>query len=142
MANYWKMLLYAWSTSNMINISSKFPFHKKIPHGSSFPMGQTSLVPPIGFVKIFHFRFLMDLHVLECPEHDLTISGSCLSVCVWQKFYGKCSSRTNAQNFMKFYNQFYPNINWCLSAFDKNRSIDGIVVKLFPEFLGSAYFSL
>ena len=24
----------------------------------------------------------MDLHVLECPEHDLTISGKCLSVCV------------------------------------------------------------
>ena len=26
-----------------------------------------------------------------------------MSVCVWQKFCGKCSSRTNAQNFMKFY---------------------------------------
>ena len=23
----------------------------------------------------------MDLHVLECPEHDLSISGECLSVC-------------------------------------------------------------
>ena len=26
--------------------------------------------------------FFLDLHVLECPEHDLTISGKCLSVCV------------------------------------------------------------
>ena len=24
---------------------------------------------------------MMDLHVLGCPEHDLTISGQCLSVC-------------------------------------------------------------
>ena len=23
----------------------------------------------------------MDWHVLGCPEHDLTISGKCLSVC-------------------------------------------------------------
>ena len=23
----------------------------------------------------------MDLHVLGCPEHDLSISGKCLSVC-------------------------------------------------------------
>ena len=23
----------------------------------------------------------MDIHVLECPEHDLTISGKCLCVC-------------------------------------------------------------
>ena len=35
-----------------------------------------------GFVKIFDFRFLMDLQVLGCPEHDLTISGKCLCVCV------------------------------------------------------------
>ena len=27
----------------------------------------------------------------------------CVSVCVWQKFCGKCSSRTNQQNFIKFY---------------------------------------
>ena len=41
----------------------------------------------IGFVQIFDFRFLMDLHVLGCPEHDLTIFGKCLSVCltVWDK---------------------------------------------------------
>ena len=28
-----------------------------------------------------YFRFLMDLHVLGCPEHDLTIFGKCLCVC-------------------------------------------------------------
>ena len=36
----------------------------------------------IGFAQIFDFRFLMDLHALGCPEHDLTIFGQCLSVCV------------------------------------------------------------
>ena len=33
-------------------------------------------------MHIFDFRFSMDLHVLGYPEHDLTISGKCLSVCV------------------------------------------------------------
>ena len=44
-------------------------------------------------------------------EQDFTVSGKCLSVylylcvsvCVWQKFCDKCSSRTNEENFMKFY---------------------------------------
>ena len=36
----------------------------------------------IDFVEIFYFWFLMDLHALGCPEHDLTVSGKCLSVCV------------------------------------------------------------
>ena len=36
----------------------------------------------IGFVKVFDFRFLMDLHVLGCVKHDLTISRKCLSVCL------------------------------------------------------------
>ena len=42
----------------------------------------------IGFVKIFDFRVLMDLHVLGCPEHDLTISGKCLfvSMCATKNF--------------------------------------------------------
>ena len=45
----------------------------------------------IGFVLISDFRFLMNLHVLGCPKHDLTISGKCLpgvSVCVRQNFCG------------------------------------------------------
>ena len=33
------------------------------------------------FAKIVDFRFSMDLHVLRCPEHDLTIFRKCLSVC-------------------------------------------------------------
>ena len=33
-------------------------------------------------MQIFDFLFLMDQYVLECPEHDLTISGKCQSVCV------------------------------------------------------------
>ena len=36
----------------------------------------------IGFIRIFDYRFLMDLHVLGCPDHDLNISGKCLSVCL------------------------------------------------------------
>ena len=36
----------------------------------------------IDFMKIFDFRFLMDLHVLGCPVHDLTISGKSLSAYV------------------------------------------------------------
>ena len=104
----------------------------------------------ISFVQIFDLRFLMDLDVLGCPEHDLNIFGKCLSVCmsvclcvclclcmsvcVWQKFCGKCSSRTNAQNFMKFYIYYYPNINWCLSTFRENRLTGGAVVTLFLIF--------
>ena len=37
----------------------------------------------IGFAKIFHFQFSMDLHVLRCPEHDMTIFRKCLSVCLY-----------------------------------------------------------
>ena len=50
----------------------------------------------------FRLQFLYDLYALRCPEHDLTISGKCLSVCVimcvWRKFCGKCRSKTNQQN--------------------------------------------
>ena len=37
--------------------------------------------------KIFDFRFLMDLHVLRYPQHDLTIFRKCLSVCMSPKFF-------------------------------------------------------
>ena len=87
----------------------------------------------------------MDLYVLECPNHDLTISEKCLSVCLdvcpymWQKFYGKCGSTTNAQNFMKFKILNYTAINWYLSTFEGNRSTGGAVIVLFLEFSGHAY---
>ena len=80
----------------------------------------------------------MDSHALGCSEHNLTISGKCLSVCMGQKFCGKCSSKTAQQNLMKFYISCEPNINWCLSTFRGNRSIDGAVVSFFPKFLGYA----
>ena len=36
----------------------------------------------IAFVKIFDFRFSMDLHALGCPENDLTfLENVCLAVC-------------------------------------------------------------
>ena len=34
------------------------------------------------FSTNFRLRFLMDLHALGCPEHDLIIFGTCLSVCL------------------------------------------------------------
>ena len=39
----------------------------------------------IGFIKIFDFRFVADLHVLGGSEHDFTISGKCLSLCASDK---------------------------------------------------------
>ena len=46
----------------------------------------------------------MDLHVLARPEHDLTISGKCLSlcVCVCDKNF-VASAAPDQYNFMKFY---------------------------------------
>ena len=64
----------------------------------------------------------------------------CLWVCmcmhVWQKFCGKCNSRVNKQNFMKFYIKFYPNTHWCLWTMSKNRFTGGAVVAVFPKFFG------
>ena len=52
------------------------------------------LLKSIEISKIFDFRFLTDLYVLGCPEHNLTVSEKCLSVCdinfvamVLQKLY-------------------------------------------------------
>ena len=42
-------------------------------------------VESIGFVQIFIFRFLMNLHISGCPEHDSTVSGKCESVCACDK---------------------------------------------------------
>ena len=38
-------------------------------------------------MQIFDFPFLMNLHVLECPEHDFTISAKCLSVYLFVCLY-------------------------------------------------------
>ena len=82
----------------------------------------------------------MDLYVLGCPENNLTISIKCLSVCLpmclEQKFWSKCSSRTNTQILMKFHIQCYPNVNRCLSTFDENLSTGGTVISLFSEIFG------
>ena len=89
------------------------------------------------FVKIFDFRFLLDFHVLECPENDFTIFEKLLfvglSVCARQKFYGKCNSRTNAQKFMKLYIQLHLDINWCIGG---NLPTCSAGVLFFQEFLG------
>ena len=39
----------------------------------------------IGSVQIFDFWFLMDLHFLRSPKHDLTISGKYMPACVCDK---------------------------------------------------------
>ena len=46
----------------------------------------------------------MDLRVLGCPQHDLTISEKCLSVymCVCDKNF-VASVASNRQNFLKFF---------------------------------------
>ena len=47
----------------------------------------------IGFEKILDFQILMELHVLGCPEHDLTTSRKmsvslyvcvCVAKILWQ----------------------------------------------------------
>ena len=59
----------------------------------------------IKIVKIFDFRFLTDLHVSGCPEHDFTIFRKCLSVyrsvCLSVLFCGRCNLRTNGRKLMK-----------------------------------------
>ena len=52
----------------------------------------------------------------------------CLYMRVYQKFLGKCSSRTNQENFIKFYAFIHPNVNWCLLTFGENTSTGGILV--------------
>ena len=42
----------------------------------------SSIEEIIGFVEIFDFRFLIDLCVVGYPEHDLIISGKCLTGCL------------------------------------------------------------
>ena len=59
-----------------------------------------SIEENICFVKIFDFRFLMDLHCLRCPEHDLTIFTN---VCLWHKFCGRSNGITNRRNYMQLY---------------------------------------
>ena len=76
----------------------------------------------------------MNLHLLGCPDDDFTGSGKCLSKCMWQKFYAKCSSRINAKDFTNLYIKNYPTINCCLSTFEGSHSKDGAVFTLFPEF--------
>ena len=53
--------------------------------------------------KIFDFYLLMDLLVLGCPEHDMTILGEnvCLSMCFceWYKFCGGARVEINGQNY-------------------------------------------
>ena len=53
-----------------------------------------------GFFQIFDFRFLMDLHVLGCPEHDLNVFGKCLSDCLCVCLYVCVSVCVRDKNFL------------------------------------------
>ena len=49
----------------------------------------------------------MDLHILGCPERNLTsFLKKKFRLCVLEKFCGRYNARTDAQNFMKIYNIF------------------------------------
>ena len=71
--------------------------------------------------KNFDIRFSMDLHVLRCPEHDLTIFRKCLCLHV-SKIFGHYISRTKEQKLMKLYIQFYFDITQCSLDFGVHRS--------------------
>ena len=64
-------------------------------------LSSTEIEKSIVFVKIFDFRFLMDLHVSGCPEHDWTISGKGVSVCACDKNF-VASAAAVAWNHSKF----------------------------------------
>ena len=69
-----------------------------------------------GLAKIFDFRFSMDLRVLRCPEHDLTIFRKCLSVRL-QNFVNTVYQELmhgNCWNFMLSYNLVLIRF-WCTS---------------------------
>ena len=48
--------------------------------------------------KIFVFWFLTSLHVLGCHEYDFSIFKRCLSACVWHKFCGRPSEKTDVRD--------------------------------------------
>ena len=75
--------------------------------------------------------FRCRLHVLSCPEHDLTIFRKCLSVCISPKFCGHCISRTNARKLMKLFIQLHLDIIWCWLDFGAYRSRSSDVVRNF-----------
>lgn len=79
-----------------------------------------------------NLRFFMDCHDLECSEHDVTIFRECpfLCVCVIIILHVTiiCSdhkTKSNEQNFMKFYLQLFFDINLYISNFGANRSRGG-----------------
>ena len=66
-----------------------------------------------------NLRFPVFDGFLGCLEHDLTISGKCLSVSVWQKFYVKPSSRT--MKFLVLSKRKLMSISFWWTSFNKWR---------------------
>ena len=82
--------------------------------------------------KFFDFRFSMDLHVLRCPENDLTDFGKiCPSVCTIPKFCGHCISRTYGRKLMKLYIQLHIYVIWSWLDFGGYRSRRSDVIRNF-----------
>lgn len=52
--------------------------------------------------EIFHFRFIMNIHVLVCSEYDFTtLQNTHLLISVCYSYYVYSISRTNVRNFCK-----------------------------------------
>lgn len=50
---------------------------------------------------ILEFHILIDLHVLEYSEYDLTFFEKYLSICVWYKFFENAIPKANKRNLIK-----------------------------------------
>ena len=95
-------------------------------------------------MKIFDIRFSMDLHVLRCPEHDLTDFRKCLSICrpEWmsQKYFWHGVSRNNVWKLMKLYIQLNLNIIWHWLEFGTYRSRSFDVVRNYWFFFNTVVY--
>ena len=68
--------------------------------------------------KFFDFWFSMDLHVLKCPEHDLTILLS--SICIRRKYWIRENFSTSGLRWIYMLwdvlNTIWPFLENCLSV--------------------------
>lgn len=74
-----------------------------------------------GNVKSFDFHFLIHMHVLLHPEHDITIIGKCLSTCPVYNFCDFSIPRTKAWNLIKLKIQLDLDIDLCWTGLYTDR---------------------
>ena len=96
----WMQVSYFISRNIFMHIHHSKLFKKfLIISRGKFLFSSIGIEESIGFVQIFDFGFLMDLHILGCPEHDLTIFGKCICLCMTN--FAASIAQTNEQNFME-----------------------------------------